>query len=67
MENRKEQSINIQLPKSITEDSVENIFKIHLNEEIVELGNRPPGRIVVARTMDNGATKVGREDLLSDQ
>ncbi|CAN0577104.1 unnamed protein product, partial [Ectocarpus sp. 12 AP-2014] len=39
MENRKEQSINIQLPKSITEDTVENIFKIHLNEEIVELGN----------------------------
>lgn len=39
MENRKEQSINIQLPKSITKDTVENIFKIHLNEEIVELGN----------------------------
>ena len=37
MENRKEQSINIQLPKSITEDTVENVFKIHLNEEIVEL------------------------------
>jgi len=39
MENRKEQSINLQLPKSQTEDTVMNIFKIHLNEEIVELGN----------------------------
>lgn len=38
MENRKEQSIN-NLPKSTIEDTVGNVFRIHLNEENVELGN----------------------------
>ena len=39
MENKKEQSVNIQLPKSNTDDTVDNIFRIHLNEEVVELSN----------------------------
>lgn len=39
MENRKEPSVNFYIPRSKIEDTVENIFRIHLNEENVELGN----------------------------
>lgn len=39
MENNKEQDTNIQLPKSNTDDTVDRVFRIHLNEEVIELSN----------------------------
>lgn len=39
MEKKKEQVINVEVPRSNTDDTVESVFRIHLNEEVVELGN----------------------------
>ena len=39
MENKKEQAIKIEVPRSNTEDTVNSMFKIHLSEEVVELSN----------------------------
>ena len=39
MENKTEQTIKIEIPRSDTDDIINGMFKIHLNEEIVELSN----------------------------
>jgi len=39
MENNKEQVIKIEIARSDTDDVINNMFKIHLNEEVAELSN----------------------------
>ena len=40
MENKTEQAIKIEIPRSDTDDIINGMFKIHLNEEVAELRKR---------------------------